>query len=988
MKMRFCKIRKIGQLILTMVLLIPVVKVSAQGRFVRGVEKAEFTLTGTAADFYVSPSGNDNWSGKLAEPNKNGTDGPFATIAKAQSAVKDLKARVYQPKKPAVDKRFKGTPHPFGVGADILVLIRDGVYTLDNTLNFGPDDGGERVETDLPTGAFEYHELKDYYVTYAAYPGESPVISGGVAITGWEKGKNGVWSATAKANEISDLYMNGLRLTLARTPNKGFFYTDGQPSDSISFKFKSGDLKSWKAMESNRIHLSVRWSAIHSSIARIDEKKRIAWLTTISPDMVIVPPRYYVENVEALMDTIGEWYFDNKSHRVSFIPGPEFGDPNQASIVTPKLECLIKAAGTRDKPIRNLRFYQLKFGNTIAGGSGTVNFQYAKNCELLKNSIENVNQTAIRFGVGSYHNLILRNVINDVKGSGILVAGNPIPENWNDMVSDNVISWNKITKTQNGGTGISTYNAMRSTVSHNYVSNIASYGITLGSWPNIEETCDGSHLAEYNHVSFTNMYHDDQGGIAVYGWSPGSEVRNNVIHDVHPASTNENVALFFQNMSYGWKVYDNTYYNLKQGEMKLCACYLVDNFYENNYKIDAPVNPAEEIIDGKVNLSYKDLQIKSPDQPTTGSEFLVSTTISNSGSTGMEEIYLYVDGKVVSSAKLPFISKNERKIDFGYKFFDPGKHRVAIGKTQEKEVSVTGEPLYVIYRNLKTPLSQIPSGDSLNVSVEAQNVRGEKTSRKVELIVDGKQVAVKAVDFKENETKQLAFSFLAPVGSHSVTIANLPPITIDVYPVKKVDIAGSKWTTFCSATAKPCKFDYELTKNHYEITAAGTDFLHAEDSYGAIYLKGAIEGNFVATVKVVGFSEGISEWFRSGIFVRNDISKSNSSKASTLGSFLLFSTTKRCGAQWDEFGDGCMHNTKSTNYLVDRPIPVWLKLVRHGNRFSGYYSFDKKNWIISRESGDIPGLAKKMDIGLAGGANDQKVSTVIFEDFELSTEVR
>ena len=120
--------------------------------------------------------------------------------------------------------------------------------------------------------------------------------------------------------------------------------------------------------------------------------------------------------------------------------------------------------------------------------------------------------------------------------------------------------------------------------------------------------------------------------------------------------------------------------------------------------------------------------------------------------------------------------------------------------------------------------------------------------------------------------------------------------------------------------------------------------------------------------------------------MRNDLSKNSSSKSNVLGSFLLFSTTKRCGAQWDEFGDGCMHNTRSKNYGVDQPFPVWLKLVRHGNSFTGYYSFDDKNWIISRESGDIPGMAKKMDIGLAGGANDQKVSTVIFEDFKLEVE--
>ena len=38
------------------------------------------------ADFFVSPQGNDDWSGRLAEPNKD--DGPFATVARAQQAVR------------------------------------------------------------------------------------------------------------------------------------------------------------------------------------------------------------------------------------------------------------------------------------------------------------------------------------------------------------------------------------------------------------------------------------------------------------------------------------------------------------------------------------------------------------------------------------------------------------------------------------------------------------------------------------------------------------------------------------------------------------------------------------------------------------------------------------------------------------------------------------------------------------------------------------
>ncbi|HWR99106.1 MAG TPA: hypothetical protein VN249_00750, partial [Prolixibacteraceae bacterium] len=461
---------------------------------------------------------------------------------------------------------------------------------------------------------------------------------------------------------------------------------------------------------------------------------------------------------------------------------------------------------------------------------------------------------------------------------------------------------------------------------------------------------------------------------------------NNVIHDVHPAATNENVALFFQNMSSGWTVTDNTYYNLKQGEMKLCACYLADNVYENNHLIEAPAIPQEEIIDGKPDLEFSDLQVKPVGQNVTGSDFSITAMVTNNGSTGMEDVFLYVDGKVAVTRKLPFISNNQRKIEFLYKFFDPGKHTVAIGKTAGREVEVTGKPLFIIYRDLKTPLSEVPQGDSIFVSITAQNVRSDKITQKIELVMDGKPAAFREVRFAENESRQIRFSIPADAGLHEVSAGNQPPLKIHVYPINKVDVSGSPFLTYCSPTAKPCQFEYDIRKNHFEINAAGSDFLHGEDSYGAIYLKGVVEGNFVATVRVTSFSGGSSDWFRAGIFLRNDMAKSTGSKSATLGSVLLFSTTKRCGAQWDEFGDGSMHNTKSTNYGVDHPLPVWLKLVRHGNRFTGYYSFDGKTWIISRESGEIPGLAEKMDIGLAGGANDQKVSRVIFEDFQLQLE--
>ncbi|WP_216362687.1 hypothetical protein [Formosa algae] len=106
--------------------------------------------TDNKADFYVSTEGSDNWSGTLEKPNAKGTDGPFATLEQARDAVRLLKK----------SKQI-----------DIKVLIREGVYPLKETVVFGLEDSGE----------------DESIITYAAYPGETPVFSSGQEINDWKK---------------------------------------------------------------------------------------------------------------------------------------------------------------------------------------------------------------------------------------------------------------------------------------------------------------------------------------------------------------------------------------------------------------------------------------------------------------------------------------------------------------------------------------------------------------------------------------------------------------------------------------------------------------------------------------------------------------------------------------------------------------------------------------------------------------------------------
>ncbi len=153
---------------------------------------------------YVSPSGNDTWSGRLATPNAAATDGPLATIARARDAIRELKATG-------------------PLTGPVTVQLRTGKYFLDQTISFGPPDTGT---TAAP-------------IAYVAYPGEKPEIIGGRRLGGLQPGADGKWSVTlpdvpASGKSFKSLFVDGKRMIRARVPDydpadpyrKGFFYVD------------------------------------------------------------------------------------------------------------------------------------------------------------------------------------------------------------------------------------------------------------------------------------------------------------------------------------------------------------------------------------------------------------------------------------------------------------------------------------------------------------------------------------------------------------------------------------------------------------------------------------------------------------------------------------------------------------------------------------------------------------------------------------------
>jgi len=93
-----------------------------------------------AAELYVASEGNDAWSGTLAKPNADKSDGPVASLAGARDALRKLRAA----------KSAEGA---------VRVLVAAGRYSMTEPLTLQSQDGG----------------TKDAPVTYEAAPGARPV---------------------------------------------------------------------------------------------------------------------------------------------------------------------------------------------------------------------------------------------------------------------------------------------------------------------------------------------------------------------------------------------------------------------------------------------------------------------------------------------------------------------------------------------------------------------------------------------------------------------------------------------------------------------------------------------------------------------------------------------------------------------------------------------------------------------------------------------
>ncbi len=432
---------------------------------------------------------------------------------------------------------------------DITVLLRGGRHELAAPVRFGPEDSGSETRA----------------VTYAAYPGEKPVLSGGRRIAGWKKGPGEVWTADVPLVKegkwyFRQLFVGDKRRQRARTPNDGFFRIEGPSSQEKPFrlKFRGSDVKkAWAsgptASEDDvEVVAMLAWAEIRMQIREVDEAARVAILSgDPRPSNRENDARYYVENAPDGLDAPGEWRLDRKTGVVSYWPLPG-EDMRSAEVIAPALPDLVRLEGdpASGKLIRNLRFRGLTFSHTdwtldakgyadtqaaMAIG-GALRATGAVGCSVERCLFTRLASYGIELGRGCKRNRIAGCEISDVGAGGVKIGETSQRENEADRTVENTVSDNRI---HDGGIvyhaaiGVWVGQSSQNVISHNEIHDLFYTAISVGwTWGYGPNQCKGN-IVERNHLHHIGKdMLSDMGGIYTLGVQPGTVLRGNLIHDV------------------------------------------------------------------------------------------------------------------------------------------------------------------------------------------------------------------------------------------------------------------------------------------------------------------------------------------------------------------------------------------------------------------------------------------------------------------------
>jgi alpha-galactosidase len=175
--------------------------------------------------------------------------------------------------------------------------------------------------------------------------------------------------------------------------------------------------------------------------------------------------------------------------------------------------------------------------------------------------------------------------------------------------------------------------------------------------------------------------------------------------------------------------------------------------------------------------------------------------------------------------------------------------------------------------------------------------------------------------------------------------------------VPTVSPVQAPYLTYSSATEAQAR--YGQVGDDFAVSGAGTDLWNDNDNYSTIYRAGAVGPSSTVQTEVTSTSN-LAGYAKAGILVRNAMTTAGTG---TEGVILYVSPSGGIQLEWNSNGDTSIDSVTPGNGTIAATVPVYLKLVRSGSSYTGYYSTDNQNWTTVG-SATVPGQADTQDAGL------------------------
>jgi len=519
--------------------------------------------------FYIAPSGSNSNDGSI--------DKPWKTLEFAKNQARSI-------------------------DGNVRINLFDGTYTLNNTLELTNEDSN---------------------VSYKAVEGGNPVISGGVEVKKWRKGKNGIWHAKVpKGIQGRHLYIDGNRAVRARTVNAdGWVRIANRPDPcgSVScrddentpngFKIPKDFPKLSNVADVEMVNI-MRWKMYRGKLQKIEDgiayvNQKYWDLAKIGPFAILNNDNHkavnWLENAIEFLDEDGEWYLDKKNRTIYYKPmkGEQL---NNAEVVISNVEKLVDADGVENVSFEGITFAHANWKQpststgyvSIQSGAiltdpdyqsiedafeglvdipGNIHFKNSRNVIMKGNTFQHLGGTALNFDTNNQYVTIFGNTFTDISGSAIAIGNLQDHHIVPDKISREIIIDNN--RIENVGVEYWDVCAIKcsyvkdAAIVNNSINGSSAGGITLGwGWgrydvDNFAFWKDGSDKA-YNHPTVA-------GGVLV---------AHNKITNV-TTKLGDTAAIYNLGASPGTKWFANYIENVVYPAARFCSAYSHGIYIDN-----------------------------------------------------------------------------------------------------------------------------------------------------------------------------------------------------------------------------------------------------------------------------------------------------------------------------------------------------------------------------------------------------------------------